>query len=114
MRNYRSAAAVLICAAAVMTWAACKATDDGNAPTVRATPQATTAAPNKPGDGVRRISVAESQQMLENGEAVLIDVRDELSYKGGHIKGSLSIPRTDLQKRLNELPKDKLIIFYCA
>jgi hypothetical protein len=65
-------------------------------------------------DGTRRISIEESQKAVEAGTALIVDVRDEASYKGSHIKGAKSIPLQQFDKRMNELPKDKLIITYCA
>jgi rhodanese-related sulfurtransferase len=41
-------------------------------------------------------------------------VRDEATYKAGHIKGAKSIPLPQFNERIGELPKDKLIITYCA
>ena len=112
-KDYLPRAIIIVCVAAVLIGAACKASDDGGArigAKTAAVPQ--TAA--TPGDGVRRVNVTEMQSLMAKGEAVLIDVRDEASYRSGHIKGSLSIPRPELPKRLGELPKDKLIVFYCA
>lgn len=68
----------------------------------------------QPSDGVRRIAINEFQSMYAKGEAILVDVRDPDSFKHGHIKGALSIPGTELDAHLSQLPKDKLIVFYCA
>ncbi|MGB8509796.1 MAG: rhodanese-like domain-containing protein, partial [Pyrinomonadaceae bacterium] len=67
-----------------------------------------------PGDGVRRVTIKELETALADKSALVVDVRDETSYKNGHIKGALSIPLADLPNRLSDLPKDKLIVFYCA
>jgi hypothetical protein len=67
-----------------------------------------------PNDGVRRITIDETLASLKTEEAVVVDVRTKAEYDRGHIKGSLSIPRSEIGKRLTELPKDKLIVFYCA
>jgi hypothetical protein len=64
--------------------------------------------------GVRRVGPAELQKMMDSGEAVAVDVRPKAEYDNGHIKGSVSIPRSELPQRLGELPKDKLVVFYCA
>jgi len=65
-------------------------------------------------DDTRRISIEESQKAVAAGDAIIVDVRDEASYKGSHIKGAKSIPLQQFDKRMGELPKDKLIITYCA
>lgn len=67
-----------------------------------------------PADGVRRISIAEARAELDGGKAVVVDVRGDATYKLGHIKGSVSIPVSDVEARMKELPKDKVIIFYCS
>ena len=136
MRRYLTHVTVACFAAALLLSAACKA-DDGastrtvgqraaNSPAISmATPPANEPAgpvaeqptphpTSTPNDGVRRVTVAELQKGLEDGSAVVIDVRDQQSYQKGHIKGALSIPREEIQGRLDELPKDKLLVFYCA
>lgn len=44
---------------------------------------------------------------------ILIDVRPEDEYNAGHISNAVSIPISQLKKRLNELPKSKTIVAYC-
>lgn len=44
---------------------------------------------------------------------MLIDVRPEEEYNAGHIPNAVSIPLSQLKKRLNELPKNQTIIAYC-
>jgi glucose/arabinose dehydrogenase len=67
-----------------------------------------------PEDSVRRVTVEELRAALEKGKAIVVDVRGQEAYKIAHIKGALSIPEADLKSRLGELPKDKLIVFYCS
>ncbi len=62
----------------------------------------------------KRISVEEAKAAVAQGTAVLVDVRGQMAFDAGHAKGALSIPYSDLAIRLNELPKDKLIITYCT
>ena len=65
-------------------------------------------------DGVRRITPAEAREAVEQGRAVIVDVRGEDSYKAGHIKGARWIPLNDIGARAGELPRDKMIITYCS
>jgi hypothetical protein len=67
-----------------------------------------------PADGVRRVTIVELKDLLAKNEAVVIDVRNEESYKAAHIKGSKLIPEAEVAKRSNELPTDKLIVTYCS
>ena len=112
---------------AIIAFAACTASDQGNvAQTTPApsTPAQTTPAQITPapvasvrppqGDGVRRINVAEARAALDKGEAVMVDVRLKNEFDAGHIKGSKSLPKSEILSRADELPKDKLIIAYCA
>ena len=57
-----------------------------------------------------------SQKMLEmvsKDEAVVIDIRFEEEFEAWHMGFVKNIPLNQLPKRLNELPKDKLIITAC-
>ena len=67
-----------------------------------------------PTDGIRRITVVELRDLLAKNEAVVIDVRNDASFKAGHIRGAKLIPVADTLNHLNELPKDKLIVTYCS
>jgi 3-mercaptopyruvate sulfurtransferase SseA len=89
----------------------CNSAEQANksAPVAAASPPAAA-----PADGVRRITVAETRDALARNEAVIVDVRNEASYNAGHIKGARLIPVGDTANRFNELPKDKLIVTYCA
>jgi hypothetical protein len=44
---------------------------------------------------------------------IIIDVRAKSQYEEGHIAGAISIPESELDARVAELPKDKLVIAYC-
>lgn len=117
MRKFLLGAAATACAALLL--GGCKAEDGAGGPRAGASLQTsnlqTAAAAATPDEkGVRRVGPAELQKMIEAGEAVAVDVRVKGEYNKGHIKGSLSIPRTELPGRLSELPKDKLLVFYCA
>ena len=65
-------------------------------------------------DGVRRVTPAEARAAVEKGQAVIVDVRGEDSFKAGHVKGALWIPVNDIASRTNELPRGKMIITYCS
>jgi rhodanese-related sulfurtransferase/DNA-binding transcriptional ArsR family regulator len=50
---------------------------------------------------------------LETGDTVILDVRPEPEYAGGHLPGAIHIPLEQLAERLKELPRDKEIVAYC-
>ena len=65
-------------------------------------------------DGVRRVTVSELQGLLARNEAVVIDVRNQASYDASHIRGSKLIPEAEVINRIDELPRNKLIVTYCS
>jgi len=68
----------------------------------------------QPADNVRRITVDELKKELDAHQAIIVDVRGDAAYKAGHIKGAQMIAAAEIDKHANELPKDKLIVFYCS
>ena len=52
-------------------------------------------------------------QLVAEG-AIIIDVRSQGEFGGGHIKGAINIPLGNLTQHLSRLKKDKPIITCCA
>ena len=46
--------------------------------------------------------------------AVVLDVRTQVEFARGHLKGSLNIPLNELMQNLNRLSRDKVVITCCA
>jgi 3-mercaptopyruvate sulfurtransferase SseA len=68
-----------------------------------------------PEDKMPRVRADEAKKLVEEGKAVIIDVRGTESYKVSHIKGSLDVPLSKLESSdFKGLPKDKRIIAYCT
>jgi len=63
---------------------------------------------------VPRISIGTAKQMFTAGEAVLVDVRTKGTFEAAHIAGAISLPSEEIPDRYDELPTDRLVIFYCA
>jgi rhodanese-related sulfurtransferase len=63
---------------------------------------------------VPRISVEVAKQMADAGEAVLVDVRTNATFGIAHIAGAISFPSDEIPDHYDQLPTDRLIIFYCA
>ncbi|MBP2667763.1 MAG: sulfurtransferase [Firmicutes bacterium] len=59
------------------------------------------------------VSVEEAQRLWQNKEAIIIDVRTPGEYRDGHIPGVVNIPLDELEKRMNEVPKDKKVVLIC-
>jgi rhodanese-related sulfurtransferase len=59
------------------------------------------------------ITAEQLRSRLSQGNTVLVDVRPETEYRAGHIRGAVSIPVAELERRLKQLPKRKAIVAYC-
>jgi len=53
------------------------------------------------------LSHHEITRLLNNDEAVLLDVREAKDYSAGHVSGALNIPYAKLKDRCSELEKYK-------
>jgi 3-mercaptopyruvate sulfurtransferase SseA len=113
--------------ALALALAACKAPDGAEtarggaaataSPAAAQTAQGPNALPSPvqaPPNIVRRVTVNETKDLADRGEAVIVDVRTKEQYEGGHIKGAVSLPRGEIATRGKELPKDKLLVFCCS
>ena len=67
-----------------------------------------------PADGVRRVTVPELKDLLARNEALVVDVRNQASFDMGHIRGAKLIPEAEVATRVDELPKNKLVVTYCS
>lgn len=52
-------------------------------------------------------------QLKTRKDLHFLDVRPKDEYQKGHLPEAISIPLDELEERLGDLPKDKLIIAYC-
>lgn len=68
---------------------------------------------NVPGEPYTRISSEEADEMTKAGGSVVIDVRRDDEYAGGHVKGALWIPVDDIIPRFDELPTEGNLLFIC-
>ena len=50
--------------------------------------------------------------MVHTGEALLLDIRPASEFESGHLPLARSIPFDELEARLSELPRDKIIVIY--
>jgi rhodanese-related sulfurtransferase len=61
---------------------------------------------------VREVSANEAADLLD-GEAIMVDVREEAEWDAGHAPMATLIPLAELPDHLDELPRDRLIICAC-
>lgn len=59
------------------------------------------------------ISVQQAKGMIDRGEVFILDVRTPEEYDAGHINSSKLIPLQVLDKRLDEIPRDRKLLVYC-
>lgn len=59
------------------------------------------------------IDVAQTKLKLEEGDSVLLDVREQFERDICTIDGSIHIPMGEIPARAKELPKDKEILVHC-
>ncbi|MBI4206397.1 MAG: metalloregulator ArsR/SmtB family transcription factor [Betaproteobacteria bacterium] len=64
-------------------------------------------------DGLEAVSRDELLARIRNRSVVVLDVRPAVEYAAGHLPGAISIPATDLKRRLKELPKGREIVACC-
>ena len=63
----------------------------------------------------KRISIQEVKALIDKkADVMIVDVRGHRSYQQKHLPTSVSVPVGELENRHQELPKNKLIIFYCS
>jgi rhodanese-related sulfurtransferase/predicted transcriptional regulator len=54
-----------------------------------------------------------ARRLQEDDDLVVLDVRPTEEHRAAHIPGAVSIPITELRRRLRELPGDREIVAYC-
>ena len=64
-------------------------------------------------DDMVPVTLAELRTLVREGRVTVIDVRPREEYDASHIPGALSIPVSELKRRLIELPKRRETIAYC-
>lgn len=65
--------------------------------------------------GGRSVSAQQLVNMVNNQDAVVVDVRDSTEFEAGHIVDAINIPHTAIESRMSELNKfkDKPVVLTC-
>jgi rhodanese-related sulfurtransferase len=64
---------------------------------------------------IETIKPEQVKRLLDTGEKlVLVDLRPAKEFKEKRIPGSRSIPVTELEKRLSEIPRSGRVVLYCG
>lgn len=66
--------------------------------------------------GEKRLSPADAVRLINDQNAVVLDVRGPADFKKGHILNAINIPAARLPERVNELAKlkERPVLCYCA
>ncbi len=66
--------------------------------------------------GARRLTAQGLTDLLNHGEAVVIDLRTSEQFQQGHIIDAMNIPQESFKERMSELHvnKDKAVVLVCA
>ncbi len=64
-------------------------------------------------DGMEPVDSDTLMRRAREGEVTVLDVRPPEEYRAGHIPGAVSIPLSELERRLAELPADREVVAYC-
>lgn len=60
----------------------------------------------------KALTSTEIDQLVKDDKAIIVDVREFVEYKHGHIKDAVVIPLNTIDESIS-LDKDKKIIVYC-
>lgn len=60
----------------------------------------------------KQVHVDQVRGLVENG-AYIVDVREENEFAAGHLNGAHNIPLSQLEERMNEIPKDVPVYLHC-
>jgi rhodanese-related sulfurtransferase/predicted transcriptional regulator len=61
-------------------------------------------------EGVDRSALLER---IKKGSVMVLDVRPRQEYDAGHLIGAISVPVSELKRRLRKLPRKREIVAYC-
>lgn len=66
--------------------------------------------------GIPQVGVAEAVRLINHRDALVLDVRAQGEFSGGHLTNARNIPEKELKTRAGEIDKwkDKPVIVHCA
>src|SRR5215469_15679064 len=64
-------------------------------------------------DNLEPVSRKELLRRMRDGLVAVIDTRPQEEFTAGHLPGAISLPLSELKRRLRELPQDQEIVAYC-
>lgn len=64
-------------------------------------------------DGLEPVRRETLLERARAGTVLVVDVRPSEEYRAGHVPGAISVPLSELERRLGELTSDKEVVAYC-
>ena len=64
-------------------------------------------------DPAIEVTPERARELLDGGEALVVDVREPYEREAGHIEGSRHIELERLASQAETLPRDRPIVFHC-
>ena len=66
--------------------------------------------------GGRRIGALDAVRLINDRNALIVDVRPVADFKKGHLMSAINLPLAQIDKQIGELGKDKSrpVVLYCA
>jgi rhodanese-related sulfurtransferase len=66
--------------------------------------------------GETRLSAVDAVRLINDKDAVIVDLRPAAEFKRGHVLNAVNLPFAKLEERVTELGKDKArpVLLYCA
>jgi rhodanese-related sulfurtransferase len=61
-----------------------------------------------------RMSTEQAAAVLGDPDTLFVDTRQEWEFERGHIPGAIRIQAYVEDNRLEDLPRDRTLVFYCA
>jgi sulfur-carrier protein adenylyltransferase/sulfurtransferase len=65
---------------------------------------------------ISEVDAARARELIESGEPVVVDVREQDEWDEGHIPGAVHIPRGNLESRIERIASDpaRQVLLYCS
>ncbi len=62
----------------------------------------------------KNIDVHQAKAMIEQGEVMIVDIRNPEAYNQGHIQGAVLVTKNNMAEFIDKADKSKPLICYCS
>jgi len=60
-----------------------------------------------------RISIEHARQLIDDGDPIIVDVRDPQSYASSRIDGAINLGNDNISEFLDKNSRERAVIVYC-